>query len=153
MKQIVTFIFFITTIQISCQENTEYLKILPSGLSLKDNNNEQGQSCEKDFDLDGKNDLVIQLFSEEADPIIAIYLSSKFQIDKSYQWFVWIWSGNNLSFDCNKEIAISGGMESQGIYQSLELVYSQEEKKMVVKSYDSSEGESVFEINSSKILK
>lgn len=155
MRHIATFLFLFVAIQSFCQEYLDYKQNLPPGFSLKDVNDELGKECTKDLDMDGKDDLIIELFNHdenaESPSIIAIYLSSRFNADNSYQWFNWIWSGNSLYLNCEEKIEISGGMESQGIFQGLELVYSQSEKKIIVKSYDDSDGENFFEINTSII--
>ena len=155
MRHITAFLFLFMAIQSFCQEHADYKQNLPPGFSLHDVNNELGQECTKDLDMDGENDLIIELFDHdenaESPSIIAIYLSSRFNADNSYQWFNWIWSGNSLYLNCEEKIEISGGMESQGIYQNLELVYSQPGKKIIVKSYKDSDGESAFEINTSII--
>lgn len=129
----------------------DYLSTLPIGYKLTDSNNEEGKRCDKDIDGDSRNDLIIQLFDSNDEGIIVIYLSSTFEKDKSYQWFNWIWSGNSLNLDCDKIIQLSGGIESMGVFQELELTYSKTQKKVVVSSYNDNLGEVSFKIYSGAI--
>ena len=129
----------------------DYLSTLPIGYKLTDSNNEEGKRCDKDIDGDSRNDLIIQLFDNNDEGIIVIYLSSTFEKDKSYQWFNWIWSGNSFNLDCDKTIQLSGGIESMGVFQELELTYSNAQKKVVVSSYNDNLGEVSFKIYSGAI--
>lgn len=141
-------LFFATTFYCPANAQSEnYLRKLPIGYLLTDSNNEQGKRCEMDIDGDSKKDLIVQLFNKGGDEIIVIYLSSTFEINKTYQWFNWIWS----DLDCGKTIQLSGGIESMGVFQELELTYSNTQKKIIVKSYSDNLGKTSFKIYSGTI--
>ena len=124
-----------------------FLEKLPKGYSLTDDNGQEGQSCISDIDGDGIEDLVKILYNEEGDGDVVIFLSSTYYTNNTYQYFGWIWHRNYLmDFSCNDQtIHISGGSESQGVFQDLSLIFSSRDKKMVVKSYESNNGETTYD--------
>ena len=130
----------------------QYLDKLPLRYKLTDANDEIGSQCSGDFDSDGKEDLVVILFDSENLGMenlgmTSIFLSSKFFTDNSYQSFEWIWTGNYLGdFSCDEGIFhISGGSVSQGLFSDIVLVYNKTLGKMVVKSYEDSNGNTTFD--------
>jgi hypothetical protein len=133
----------------------QYLNKLPVGYKLTDANDELGAQCSGDFDGDGKEDLVAILFDSDGLGMASIYLSSKFLIDNSYQSFEWIWTGNFLGdFSCDEGLFhISGGSESQGYFSEIVFVYNKSLGKMVVKSYEDSNGNTIFDGLESKQIK
>ena len=145
----------IDSLTILTKKRKNYLDELPVGLKLTDENNEQGQRCSIDIDGDGISDLIVLLFAEEGVGIVTIFLSSNFYTDNSYQSFEWLWLGNYMGdFSCeNNLFNISGGSESQGLFEQLNLIYSLKEKKMIVESYESSSGETSFNNLEYKTLK
>ncbi|MEY3237757.1 MAG: hypothetical protein RI883_1858 [Bacteroidota bacterium] len=151
MKRILLFFVAICPFFVNAQLKGRYADNLPIGYSLIDSNNEEGKKCEKDIDGDSEEDLITQLFNADNEAIIVIYLSSTFYKDKTYQWFDWIFSGNDLNVSCDEQIEISSGIESMGIFQGLTLVYSNTQKKMIVESYEDSSGEDSFTLNSDTI--
>jgi hypothetical protein len=151
MKFVLLFATIFSFIASSQLQENDYLHTLPLGYKLTDSNNEEGKRCEQDIDGDSRKDLIVQLFDSNDEGIIVIYLSSTFEKDKSYQWFNWIWSGNSLNLDCDKTIQLSGGIESMGVFQELELTYSNTQKKVVVSSYNDNLGEVSFKIYSGAI--
>lgn len=123
-----------------------YLDNLPIGYKMTDINDQYGSECKGDFDSDGKEDLAIVLFNEENEGRVFIYLSSIFYTKGFYQSFSWLFNGNLLGdFECqDSSFYISGGSESQGIFQDVVLNYDRNEQKMVLKSYeDNIGGESI----------
>jgi hypothetical protein len=145
----------IDSLTILIQKRKNYLDKLPLGYKLTDVNGETGPSCSTDIDGDKISDLVVLLFDEDNMGMVTIFLSKNFYIDNSYQYFEWIWSGNYLGdFTCdNNIIHISGGSESQGLFQDLQLIYSSQENKFIVKTYESSSGETNFDGLESRFLK
>lgn len=135
--------------------NFNYLDIIENGYSLTDENGMQGSKCEHDIDGDGKKDLVIILFNGENEGMVTIYLSSSFIKNKSYQTFQWLWNGNSLTdFTCGKqELHLSGGIENQGLYSEITLIYNPLLGKMIVKSYEDSSGKTTFNELLTKYIK
>jgi len=125
-----------------------YLDNLPKGYKMTDSNGQYGPECKSDFDSDGKEDLAIILFDEENVGRVFIYLSSVFYPIGYYQSFEWIFTGNLLdNFKCqNSSFQVSGGSESQGVYQDIILNYSSSEKKMVLGSYEDNVGRNGIQI-------
>ncbi len=71
--------------------NPSYLSVLPEGFTLYDVNNDKGKSISYDFDKDGVLDLAVVLTAKEYNnAILALYLSSSFIKDKSYQKCEWM---------------------------------------------------------------
>jgi hypothetical protein len=132
-----------------------YLNKLPLGYKLTDANDELGAQCLGDFDGDGKEDLVVILYDNDGLGMANIYLSSKFLTDNSYQSFEWIWTGNFLSdFSCDDGLFhISGGSESQGFFSDIVLEYNKSLGKMFVRSYEDSNGNTIFDGLESKQIK
>ena len=130
-----------------------YLDNLPKGFKMTDSNDEYGAECKGDLDNDGKEDLAIVLFNEENEGRVFIYLSSVFYEKGYYQSFTWFFNGNLLGdFECqNSNFHISGGSESQGIFQDVVLNYDRIEQKMVLKSYEDSNGETSIQIDFRKL--
>ena len=66
-----------------------------------------------------------------------------------FQSFEWVFTGNLLSdFSCqNSRLHVSGGSESQGIFQHLVLVYSRAQKLMIIDSYEDSAGGNDIQID------
>ena len=130
-----------------------YLDNLPNGYKMTDINDQYGAECKDDLDNDGKEDLAIVLFNEENQGRVFIYLSSVFYQKGYYQSFTWFFNGNLLGdFECqDSNFHISGGSESQGIFQDVVLNYDRIEQKMVLKSYEDSNGETSIQIDFRKL--
>jgi hypothetical protein len=137
------------------EKNFNYLDKLENGYSLTDVNGELGPKCANDLDIDGKEDLVIMLFNEDNQATIAIFLSSTFFKNSSYQTFEWLWTGNYLSdFICeNNEVHLSGGSENQGLYSEITLKFDPLLGKMNVKNYEDSSGRNTFDELITKSIK
>jgi hypothetical protein len=138
---------FSCTTQAQTSVIKQYLSKLPLGCKLTDVNNEPGAQCSGDFDGDGKEDLVIILFDNDNIGKTSVFLSSQFFANNSYQSFEWIWTGNFLGdFSCDGGLFhISGGSESQGLFSDIVLEYNKSLGKMIVKSYEDSNGNTIFD--------
>ena len=120
------------------KKNFGYLNRLPTGYKIADNNGETGEKCTYDYDKDGTEDLLVQLFDEDGIPTLFIFLSSNFYKDKSYQYLD---QGGAIlanpflgEFNCGNQFTMSGGFERMGISASIEvnLQYRSDVKIMTV---------------------
>jgi hypothetical protein len=95
---------------------------LPNGYQTKDGNGELGARNDNDFDNDGINDLAIVCFRKDgSDPIVVVYLTSKYLIDKTYFWFPWQHMFNDFEFKNNVLTLTSNDMGRYGT--TLKLKY------------------------------
>jgi hypothetical protein len=114
------------------------LNRLPAGYKITDNNGNVGEKCTNDYDNDGTEDLLVQLFDEDGIPTLFIFLSSNFYINKSYQYLE---QGGAIlvnpylgEFNCGSQFTMSGGFERMGISASIviNLQYRSDLKIMTV---------------------
>jgi hypothetical protein len=112
----------------------DYQSVIPVGYQLKDSDSFNSYTFEDDFDKDGNLDLAIIYTDKDlTNDILAIYLSSNFIKDKSFQYCDWQHMTNDFEFKDNSLTITSVDM-SRYIF-SLRLVYNSSLKKMKIAEY------------------
>ncbi len=133
MKTIFSVVALVLSLNAFSQQKISYTSKLPAGYKLVDVNNEKGASIESDFDKDGMMDLAIILSAkDDNNAILAIFLSSHFKKDKSYQKCNWFHMTND--FEVKKNVITLSGMDMGKYLSEIKLKYDPTIKKMKITS-------------------
>ena len=109
----------------------------PEGYQAKDVNGELGARNDNDFDGDGITDLAIVCFkSDGSGPIVVVYLTSKWKIDKTYSCFTLGEVFENFTFEYSNNVLnlLSDGNAGR-FGMNLELKYYANLKNMRLIGY------------------
>ena len=118
------------------QSQINYYKYLPNGYKMKDVNGNLGPTSNFDFDKDGIKDLAIILFDKkDGMPIFCIYLSSKFNISKSFKYCDWPFMMHDLNYE-NGTLSIFSDNGSMGIFGSIKMKYDSDKKDFKIIKYE-----------------
>lgn len=135
MKLFFSIIALVFALNAFSQQTISYTSKLPVGYKLLDVNNEKGARIETDFDKDGIMDLAVILYAkDDNNAILAIFLSSNFKIDKSYQRCDWFHMIND--FEINKEILKLSSIDMGRYSTEIKLKYDPLNKKIKIVSYN-----------------
>lgn len=106
----------------------------PEGYTAFLDYDDQEQRVSGDFDLDGRSDLAIVCQSEE-DMLIAVYLSSKWNANKTYYTIPCDYEMNYLSFE-NSVLSIASNSCAGRCSMELKFKYYQDLQNMKLIGYD-----------------
>jgi hypothetical protein len=106
----------------------------PEGYTAFLDYDDQEQRVSGDFDLDGRSDLAIVCQSEE-DMLIAVYLSSKWNSNKTYYTIPCDYEMNYLSFE-NSVLSIASNSCAGRCSMELKFKYYQDLQNMKLIGYD-----------------
>jgi len=135
MKNILIIAALFVSIKLNAQNIIDYKERIPFGYKLVDVNNNLNSSIEKDFDNDGIMDLAI-ILNENSDnnKILAIYLSSNFINQETFQHIEWQHTVNDFEF--NNGVLKLFSSDLQRYTTEINLKYDPLIKKMKILSYD-----------------
>jgi hypothetical protein len=135
MKNILIIAALLLSIKLNAQSVIDYKEKIPFGYKLVDVNNNLNSSIEKDFDNDGIMDLAI-ILNENSDnnKILAIYLSSNFINQETFQHIEWQHAVNDFEF--NNGVLKLFSSDLQRYTTEINLKYDPLIKKMKILSYD-----------------
>jgi hypothetical protein len=135
MKNILIIAALLLSIKLNAQSVIDYKEKIPFGYKLVDVNNNLNSSIEEDFDNDGIMDLAI-ILNENSDnnKILAIYLSSNFISQETFQHIEWTHMVNDFEF--NNGVLKLFSSDMQRYTTEINLKYDPLIKKMKILSYD-----------------
>jgi hypothetical protein len=135
MKNILIIAALLLSIKLNAQSVIDYKEKIPFGYKLVDVNNNLNSSIEEDFDNDGIMDLAI-ILNENSDnnKILAIYLSSNFMSQETFQHIEWQHTVNDFEF--NNGVLKLFSSDMQRYTTEINLKYDPLIKKMKILSYD-----------------
>jgi len=135
MKNILIIAALLLSIKLNAQSVIDYKEKIPFGYKLVDVNNNLNSSIEEDFDNDGIMDLAI-ILNENSDnnKILAIYLSSNFINQETFQHIEWQHTVNDFEF--NNGVLKLFSSDMQRYTTEINLKYDPLIKKMKILSYD-----------------
>jgi hypothetical protein len=135
MKNILIIAALLLSIKLNAQSVIDYKEKIPFGYKLVDVNNNLNSSIEEDFDNDGIMDLAI-ILNENSDynKILAVYLSSNFMNQQTFQHIEWTHMVNDFEF--NNGVLKLFSSDLQKFTTEINLKYDPLIKKMKILSYD-----------------
>ncbi len=135
MKNILIIAALLLSIKLNAQSVIDYKEKIPFGYKLVDVNNDLNSSIEEDFDNDGIMDLAI-ILNENSDynKILAVYLSSNFMNQQTFQHIEWTHMVNDFEF--NNGVLKLFSSDMQRYTTEINLKYDPLIKKMKILSYD-----------------
>jgi len=135
MKNILIIAALLVSIKLNAQSVIDYKEKIPFGYKLVDVNNNLNSSIEEDFDNDGIMDLAI-ILNENSDynKILAVYLSSNFMNQQTFQHIEWTHMVNDFEF--NNGVLKLFSSDLQKFTTEINLKYDPLIKKMKILSYD-----------------
>lgn len=135
MKNILIIAALLLSIKLNAQSVIDYKEKIPFGYKLVDVNNNLNSSIEEDFDNDGIMDLAI-ILNENSDynKILAVYLSSNFMNQQTFQHIEWTHMVNDFEF--NNGVLKLFSSDMQRYTTEINLKYDPLIKKMKILSYD-----------------
>ena len=135
MKNIIIIAALFVSIKLNAQNVIDYRENIPIGYKLINVNNDLNSSIEEDFDKDGIMDLAI-ILNENSDnnKILAIYLSSNFINQRTFQHIEWQHMFNDFEFKNGVLKLFSSDMGR--FTTEINLKYDPLNKKMKILSYD-----------------
>jgi len=151
MKKLLLLIFIFSTLLLKAQKSVFFTRHLPLEYSNQDSNGDFGPFIENDFDGDGYLDLAIILFHKKNGlPIFCIYLSSKFNVSKTFKYCDWIFMMHSLTYQ-NGIITLASDSGSMGIFGSMKLVYDRNIKDIKIIKYEDNSGSKTMKFKIWKI--
>ncbi len=132
MRSFFSLVALVLSLTAFSQQTSSYTAKLPAGYKIADVNNKETR-FESDLDKDGIMDLAVILSKKDDNSaILAIFLSSNFKKDKSYQRLQWFHMIND--FEVKNNILTVDGTDMGKYLTEIKMKYDPVSKKMKITS-------------------
>ena len=107
---------------------------LPKGYEAFKDYDGKEQRADGDFDGDGVTDIAIVCSTKNSANIVAVYLASKYLIDRTYYWFPWESEMNTLEFKDNI-LSVTTNEDAGRFHRTLNFQYKEGIREMQLIEY------------------